>query len=58
VLLPDPGRPSSRNPALRRDRARHLYRSEFERALELADDLGLRRLDERSHAAVTRLAAP
>jgi putative pyruvate formate lyase activating enzyme len=36
---------------------RHLYRSEFERALELGDELGLRRLDERSRAAVTRLAA-
>jgi putative pyruvate formate lyase activating enzyme len=35
---------------------RHLYRSEFERALELADALGLRRLDERSRAAVVRLA--
>jgi putative pyruvate formate lyase activating enzyme len=36
---------------------RYLYRSEFERALELADELGLRRLDERSRAAVTRLPA-
>jgi putative pyruvate formate lyase activating enzyme len=36
---------------------RHLYRSEFERALELADELGLRRHDERSRAAVRRLAA-
>jgi putative pyruvate formate lyase activating enzyme len=36
---------------------RHLYRSEFERALETADELGLRRLDQRSRAAVTRLAA-
>jgi putative pyruvate formate lyase activating enzyme len=36
---------------------RHLYRSEFERALELADALGLRRLDDRSRAAVRRLAA-
>jgi putative pyruvate formate lyase activating enzyme len=36
---------------------RHLYRSEFERALELADDLGLRRLDERSRSALRRLAA-
>jgi len=36
---------------------RHLYRSEFERALELADELGLRRLDRRSRAAVGRLAA-
>jgi putative pyruvate formate lyase activating enzyme len=36
---------------------RHLYRSEFERALELADELGLRRLDQRSRAAVGRLAA-
>jgi putative pyruvate formate lyase activating enzyme len=36
---------------------RHLYRSEFERALELGDEIGLRRLDERSRAAVTRLAA-
>ena len=36
---------------------RHLYRSEFERALEMADDVGLRRLDQRSRAAVGRLAA-
>jgi putative pyruvate formate lyase activating enzyme len=36
---------------------RQLYRSEFERALELADTLGLRRLDDRSRAAVRRLAA-
>jgi putative pyruvate formate lyase activating enzyme len=36
---------------------RHLYRSEFERALELAEKLGLRRLDERSRAALDRLAA-
>ena len=36
---------------------RHLYRSEFERALAIADDLGLRRLDRRSRAAVGRLAA-
>lgn len=36
---------------------RHLYRSEVERALELADALGLRRLDDRSRAAVRRLAA-
>src|SRR5919201_1973813 len=36
---------------------RHLYRSEFEQALELADGLGLQRLDERSRAAVRRLAA-
>ncbi|HEX2102910.1 MAG TPA: radical SAM protein [Solirubrobacteraceae bacterium] len=35
---------------------RHLYRSEFERALALADELGLRRLDRRSRGAVTRLA--
>jgi putative pyruvate formate lyase activating enzyme len=35
---------------------RHVYRSEFERALELAEALGLRRLDERSRAAVARLA--
>src|ERR671930_2134503 len=35
---------------------RHLYRSEFERALELADALGLRRLDQRSAAAAPRLA--
>jgi hypothetical protein len=35
---------------------RHLYRSEFERALELADELGLRRLDPRSRAAVSGLA--
>jgi putative pyruvate formate lyase activating enzyme len=36
---------------------RHLYRSEFERALALADELGLRRLDARSRAAAARLAA-
>ena len=36
---------------------RHLFRWEFERALELADELGLRRLDQRSRAAVRRLAA-
>jgi putative pyruvate formate lyase activating enzyme len=36
---------------------RHLHRSEFERALEQADELGLRRLDQRSRAAVRRLAA-
>ena len=35
---------------------RHLYRSEFERALALADALGLRRLDRRSRAAAPRLA--
>src|SRR5919197_6339340 len=35
---------------------RHLFRSEFERALELADELGLRRLDRRSRAAVSGLA--
>jgi putative pyruvate formate lyase activating enzyme len=35
---------------------RHLYRSEFERALDMADGLGLRRLDERSRGAVARLA--
>jgi putative pyruvate formate lyase activating enzyme len=35
---------------------RHLYRSEFERALEVADGLGLRRLDRRSRAAAPRLA--
>ena len=35
---------------------RYLYRSEFERALELADELGLRRLDERTRAAVPPLA--
>jgi putative pyruvate formate lyase activating enzyme len=35
---------------------RHLYRSEFERALELAEALGLPRLDQRSRAAVARLA--
>jgi putative pyruvate formate lyase activating enzyme len=34
---------------------RHLYRSEFARALELADELGLRRLDERSRGALSRL---
>jgi putative pyruvate formate lyase activating enzyme len=36
---------------------RHLYRCEFERAVELADELGLRRLDRRSRAAVDGLAA-
>jgi putative pyruvate formate lyase activating enzyme len=36
---------------------RHLYRGEFERALQLADQLGLRRLDQRSRAALGRLAA-
>jgi putative pyruvate formate lyase activating enzyme len=36
---------------------RHIHRDEFERALELADELGLRRLDQRSRAAVTQLAA-
>jgi putative pyruvate formate lyase activating enzyme len=35
---------------------RHLYRAEFERALEIADGLGLRRLDRRSRAAAPRLA--
>jgi putative pyruvate formate lyase activating enzyme len=35
---------------------RHLYRSEFEQALAVADDLGLRRLDQRSRGAVRRLA--
>ena len=35
---------------------RHLYRSEFEGALALADGLGLRRLDQRSRAAAPRLA--
>ena len=35
---------------------RHLYRSEFERVLQVADDLGLRRLDRRSRAAAPRLA--
>jgi putative pyruvate formate lyase activating enzyme len=35
---------------------RHPYRSEFERALEVADTLGLRRLDERSRGQVQRLA--
>jgi putative pyruvate formate lyase activating enzyme len=34
---------------------RHLYRSEFARALELADELGLRRLDQRSRGALSRL---
>lgn len=34
---------------------RHLYREEFERALEIADRLGLRRLDVRSRAQVRRL---
>jgi putative pyruvate formate lyase activating enzyme len=36
---------------------RHLHRPEFARALELADQLGLRRTDARSRAAVARLAA-
>jgi putative pyruvate formate lyase activating enzyme len=36
---------------------RHLYRSEYERALELAEELGLRRLDARSRTALPRLAA-
>jgi len=36
---------------------RHLYRTEFERALEIADELGLRRLDQRSRSALLRLAA-
>jgi putative pyruvate formate lyase activating enzyme len=36
---------------------RHLYRSEFERALELAGELGLRRRDQRSRSALGRLAA-
>jgi len=36
---------------------RHLYQSEFARALELAQDLGLRRLDKRSRTALPRLAA-
>jgi putative pyruvate formate lyase activating enzyme len=35
---------------------RHLYRSEFEHALAVADGLGLRRLDQRSRAAAPRLA--
>jgi putative pyruvate formate lyase activating enzyme len=35
---------------------RHLSRSEFEHALEVADGLGLRRLDQRSRAAASRLA--
>jgi putative pyruvate formate lyase activating enzyme len=34
---------------------RHLYREEFARALGLADELGLRRLDERSRGALARL---
>jgi putative pyruvate formate lyase activating enzyme len=36
---------------------RHLYRSAFERALALADELGLRRLDERSRSVLARRAA-
>jgi putative pyruvate formate lyase activating enzyme len=36
---------------------RHLYRSEFARALELAEELGLRRLDARSRRALSQLAA-
>jgi putative pyruvate formate lyase activating enzyme len=35
---------------------RHLYRSEFEQALAIADGLGLRRVDRRSRAAAPRLA--
>jgi putative pyruvate formate lyase activating enzyme len=35
---------------------RHLHRSEFEHALAIADELGLRRLDQRSRAAARRLA--
>jgi uncharacterized Fe-S radical SAM superfamily protein PflX len=35
---------------------RHVYRSEFEHALAVADSLGLRRLDQRSRAAAPRLA--
>ena len=35
---------------------RHLYRSEFARALELADELGLQRLDARSRSALDSLA--
>jgi len=35
---------------------RHLYRSEFARALEVADALGLKRLDARSRAAAGSLA--
>jgi putative pyruvate formate lyase activating enzyme len=35
---------------------RRLYRSEFEHALAIADELGLRRLDQRSRAAAPRLA--
>jgi hypothetical protein len=35
---------------------RHLSRSEFERALELADDLAVRRLDQRSRSALGQLA--
>jgi putative pyruvate formate lyase activating enzyme len=35
---------------------RHPYRSEFEHALAIADDLGLRRLDQRSRGAARRLA--
>jgi putative pyruvate formate lyase activating enzyme len=35
---------------------RHPYRSEVERVLAIADDLGLRRLDRRSRTAVARLA--
>jgi hypothetical protein len=36
---------------------RHLHRSEFERALERADELRLRRLDQRSRPALGRLGA-
>jgi putative pyruvate formate lyase activating enzyme len=35
---------------------RHLYRSEYARALELADELGLQRLDQRSRGALATLA--
>ncbi|HWC28251.1 MAG TPA: hypothetical protein VG474_16795, partial [Solirubrobacteraceae bacterium] len=35
---------------------RRLYRSEFEHVLQVADGLGLRRLDRRSRAAAPRLA--
>jgi hypothetical protein len=36
---------------------RHLQRAEFAQALDLAADLGLRRLDLRSRETLARLAA-
>jgi putative pyruvate formate lyase activating enzyme len=37
--------------------ARHVHREEYEQALAIADDLGLRRLDARSRSERRRLAA-